>query len=127
LYDAAAFCLLPRAEGPEVVGEVADLLIRCEGVTRVFCAAAFESNVLVSLRTQPASGDAGALARRVLDGLGRGGGHEYRAGGKISNICNGRISEVLEDDLRQRWLAACHVDRARGTRLVPRREIVGHL
>ena len=34
LYDDVAFCALPRAGGPEIVGEVADLLIRCESVQR---------------------------------------------------------------------------------------------
>ena len=32
IYGDTALCLLPRASGPEIVGEVADLLIRCEGI-----------------------------------------------------------------------------------------------
>ena len=63
LYDDAAFCLLPRADGAEVVGEVADLLIRCEGVRRVLCAAVVEDAILVSVRTAEDREDAGELVQ----------------------------------------------------------------
>ena len=127
LYDGAAFCLLPRAEGPEVVGEVADLLIRCDGISRVLCGAAFGHDVLLSTRTQRNGEDAALLLQTTIAGIGRGGGHHHRAGGKISGISAGRITDALEDDLRDRWLAACHIDRERGTRLVARQEIVQNL
>ncbi len=127
LYDDAALCLLPRAEGPETVGEVADMLIRCEGVNRVFCGAAYDNQVLVSVRTQRPDDSAADLVRRTLKDLGFGGGHLHRAGGKIPNVTAGRITEALEDDLRARWLDACDVDRSRGTRLVARREIIENL
>lgn len=39
LYDDVAICFLPQAAGAEIVGEVADMLVRCVGVRRVLCAA----------------------------------------------------------------------------------------
>ncbi len=126
LYDDAAFCLLPRANGPEIVGEVADLLIRCNTIGRVLCAAAFSGDLLASFRTERENDDASVLARKTLAGLGRGGGHRHRAGGKISNI-GPRITEDLEEELRNRWLAVCGVERHRGRRLVAVREIVENL
>lgn len=127
LYDDAAFCLLPRAEGAEVVGEVADLLIRCEGVQRVMCAAAMDNSILISVRTAEQSEDAGQLVHALLEGLGHGGGHAHRAGGKIPDVAPGRIVESLEKELRTRWLNVCHCDRGRGVRLVARREILENL
>jgi nanoRNase/pAp phosphatase (c-di-AMP/oligoRNAs hydrolase) len=128
LYDDAAFCALPGAGGPEIVGEVADLLIRCESVQRAFCAAAYRGDVLVSVRTQRQGDDAARLLRATIDGLGRGGGHEHRAGGKIPHCgMQHKLTEALRDDLRDRWLAACRVDRQRGQRLIPRVAIVQNL
>ena len=39
---------------------------------------------------------------------------------------NGGLDELC-DEVRTRWLAACDVDRKRGTRLVALREIVSNL
>jgi len=125
-YDDAAFCLLPRAGGPEMVGEVADLLIRSEDLWRVFCGAVVREDLLVSVRTERKEDDAAELARRTLAGLGEAGGHRRRAGGRIPGV-GPKIGEDLENDLRNRWLEACGVDRHRGRRLVPRREIVENL
>ncbi len=126
LYDDTAFCLLPRASGPEIVGEVADLLIRCESIRRVLCGAGVGGDLLLSFRTDHENEDAAVLAQKTLAGIGRGGGHRHRAGGKIPDI-GPKITEDLQDDLRNRWLATCGVDRQRGTRLVPLREIVENL
>jgi nanoRNase/pAp phosphatase (c-di-AMP/oligoRNAs hydrolase) len=126
LYDDTAFCLLPRASGPEIVGEVADLLIRCESIWRVLCGAVVGNNLLLSVRTDHDNEDAAQLAQKTLAGIGRGGGHRRRAGGKIPGI-GPKITEDLENELRDRWLAVAKVDRQRGTRLVARREIVENL
>lgn len=127
-YDNAAFCLLPRAEGAEIIGEVADLLIRCEEIQRVFCGAVVGNDIIVSVRTGPAGGNAAELVRTTLAKLGRGGGHAHRAGGKVAEGASGdRVSDELHEELRKRWLEACHVDRQRGKRLVRRGEIVKHL
>ncbi len=63
LYDDIAFCLLPCAEGPEIVGEVADLLIRCREIQRVFCGAMVDEDVIVSVRTAEGGGNATELIR----------------------------------------------------------------
>lgn len=125
-YEDTAFCLLPRASGAEIVGEVADLLIRGEDIWRVFCGAVVREDLLVSVRTERKEDDAAELTRRTLAGLGDAGGHPRRAGGRIRNV-GPKITDDLENELRNRWLDACGVDRQRGTRLVPRREIVENL
>jgi nanoRNase/pAp phosphatase (c-di-AMP/oligoRNAs hydrolase) len=126
-YDEAAICFLPRAEGPETVGEVADLLIRCAGVKMVLCGAAVGEDLFISVRTGREAGNAAELVHKTLDGLGLSGGHEHRAGGKIRLGRCPLTGEQLTDELRNRWLAACGSDRQRGTRLVARREIVKNL
>lgn len=126
LYDDAAFCLLPRAAGAEIVGEVADLLIRGESIWRVLCGAVVGDDLVLSVRTERDPDDAAELIQKTLSGLGGGGGHRHRAGGRIPGV-GPRIPDELHEELRNRWLAACKVDRQRGTRLVARREIVENL
>jgi nanoRNase/pAp phosphatase (c-di-AMP/oligoRNAs hydrolase) len=128
VYDEAAFCLLPHAENAEIVGEVADLLIRCQGVRRVLCGAVVRRDLVVSVRTERGGDDATALVAKTLEGLGHGGGHQHRAGGKVSNVTRGRkLPDDFENVLKGRWLDACGVSRRRGERLVARREILGNL
>jgi nanoRNase/pAp phosphatase (c-di-AMP/oligoRNAs hydrolase) len=128
IYGDTALCLLPRASGPEIVGEVADLLIRCEGIRRVLCGAVVREDVVLSARTRPDGEDAAALIRNTLQGLGYGGGHRHRAGGKIPGRGRGlEVLELLQDELLSRWLIACGIDHQRGHHLIARREIVENL
>jgi nanoRNase/pAp phosphatase (c-di-AMP/oligoRNAs hydrolase) len=126
IYDDAALCFLQRASGAEIVGEVADLLVRCRGIRRVLCAAVIGDDLLLSVRTQRDTDNAARLLQATLDGVGGCGGHAHRAGGKVPDVGN-KFRDDLNDELRARWLKACAVDRLRGTRLVPRREIIENL
>lgn len=128
LYDDVALCFLPQAQGVEIVGEVADLLIRCDNVERVLCAAVVDGDCLLSARTAAGGGDATKLIQETLVGLGGAGGHAHRAGGKITAAARGdRVPEDLGSELRTRWLTACGVQLKRGRRLVPRHDIVENL
>ena len=126
LYDDAALCFLQRASGAEIVGEVADLLVRCRGIRRVLCAAIIGKDLLLSVRTQRDSDNAAKLLQATLDGLGGCGGHAHRAGGKVPDVGH-MFRDDLNDELQARWLTACEVERQRGTRLVPRHEIIENL
>jgi nanoRNase/pAp phosphatase (c-di-AMP/oligoRNAs hydrolase) len=126
-YDETAICFLPRAEGPETIAEVADLLIRCQTIHRVLCGGVVGDDLFVSVRTELGADNATDLVQRVLQSLGAGGGHERRAGGKVRLSQCTLHGEQLTDELRNRWLAVCGSDRQRGTRLVARREIVKNL
>ena len=128
VYDDVALCFLPRATGTEIVGEVADLLVRCRGIRRVLCAAVIGDDLLLSARTERGAGNAAQLLQATLDGLGGCGGHTHRAGGKVPHIGGGpKLPEDLHEELRGRWLTACCVDCRRGTPLIARREIVENL
>ena len=128
LYDTSGVCFLPRALGAEIVGEVADLLIRCRGVHTVLCAAVIDGDLVLSGRTDRLGGDAAALLRTTLKGLGGCGGHLRRAGGKVADVAGlSKDREDLFDQLRQRWLAACQVNCPQGARLVARRDIWDNL
>jgi nanoRNase/pAp phosphatase (c-di-AMP/oligoRNAs hydrolase) len=104
----SVFCFLPQIAGPETVAEIADLLIRCDGATRALCAGIVGTDVLVSVRCSRSGSKANHLIRHCLRGLGQGGGHERRAGGKI--VCSGSSAKArreMGDILKTRWLEAC--------------------
>jgi hypothetical protein len=105
------------------------MLIRCQGIRRVLCGAIVQDALLLSIRTAKNQEHAAKLLQRTLEGIGGGGGHAHRAGGKIQLEGNrsSKIGEELENELRVRWLTACGVDRQRGTRLVAKRQIVENL
>ena len=127
VYGDTALCLLPRAEGAEIVGEMADLLVRCRELKRVLSGAIVDGNLLISVRTKGPD-DATQLVQAVLEGRGSGGGHEHRAGGKIPNVgANGLINRPLKQELRARWLKVCGIPQLRGKALIQRREIMENL
>ncbi len=118
IFGDTAFCLLPQAEGAETVGELADMLIRCQGVSRVLTGAVVRSDLVISVRTKREADDAARLVRVMLEGLGSGGGHEHRAGGQVVGVGGSSVSRQLGHELRRRWLDACGLPGAVGDPLV---------
>ena len=128
LVGDVALCFLPRAAGPEIVGEVADLLIRCAGIRRVLCAAAVARDLLISVRTTKDAEDACSLVVETIGELGGGGGHGCRAGGKIPYVVHdGKLSDSIEQEIRARWLRACGASDRPRRQLVSWRDIVEHI
>lgn len=125
-YDGVCFCVLPRATGPEAVGEIADLLIRCDGIDCVLCAAEIADRMVISVRTTTSGGNAGDLIEATLKSTtgASWGGHEHRAGGNIDVPLADSSKKELEADLRTSWLRANKVEKDRGQRLVSRKEII---
>lgn len=83
-YDDAVLCSLGRTASGEMVAEVADLLLRMEGVQAVFCGGLVDRTYYVSVRTDPARSDAWRLIRDAMDGEdGTFGGHGSVAGGSV--------------------------------------------
>lgn len=126
LFDHTALCFLPQAQGAEIVGEVADLLIRCEDIRQVLCAAVIGSGLYLSVRTDRNAGNAATLVRETLKGIGQGGGHDHRAGGRIELI-EGRDLAEVQRELQRRWLATCQVTEGQALRLVSTHQIVSNL
>ena len=128
LHGDTAFCVLSQCQGPESVGEVADLLLRCETIQNVFCGAIFRNNLILSVRTQDPARNAAKAVVLLLAGIGHGGGHPHRAGGIIHDVGNdSHKHEELFTELRKRWLEICHAEGQPETRLVSRTSILNCL
>lgn len=72
---------LGSVEQPDIVPEIADLLLRMEGKTWSLVSGVFGDRLYLSIRTTNPRADAGALMRRLLARRGKGGGHGVMAGG----------------------------------------------
>lgn len=66
---------------PDIVPEIADLLLRMDGRTWSMCSGRFDDRLYVSIRTTNPRADAGRLMQRLLGRKGLGGGHGMLAGG----------------------------------------------
>ncbi len=98
---------LGAVDQPDIVPEIADLLLRLEGRTWSMCTGRFDNRFYVSIRTTNSRADAGNLIRRLIGKRGKGGGHGTMAGGFIPlETGPGSSSEVLERRLTRRFVLA---------------------
>lgn len=68
---------------PDLVAEVADLMLAYDGAKFVLCGGRYRGKMHVSLRTDPGYRRAGSLMRQVIGNLGAAGGHGTMAGGSL--------------------------------------------
>jgi len=83
LYANIAICSLGRISSPEMVAEVADLLLRNKDSDAVFVGGLVGSTYYVSVRTEVGGRHAWPLLRDALGGEGSFGGHGSVAGGCV--------------------------------------------
>jgi len=74
---------LGDVDNPDMVAEVADLLLRNEGSSWALCHGVFDGEMLLSLRTSDSKAHADKVMRRIVSRKGTGGGHNAMAGGQI--------------------------------------------
>ena len=79
---------------PEVVAEVADFLIRLEGIETVLSMGHYNDEVILSLRTTSNLLNAGEIIRRLVAGRGTAGGHGMMAGGKLDHVPFAALKEA---------------------------------
>jgi nanoRNase/pAp phosphatase (c-di-AMP/oligoRNAs hydrolase) len=127
IYSHAMICGIGNIANPDMIGEVADLLLRHEEVDWVMCyglcndpASSCAGQMLISFRTQDSSINAGDVARKVVYKLGTGGGHERMAGGQITLLTGQRNRNYsrIEALIRRRFLNALRIKTRKAAPLV---------
>jgi len=86
IYGRGVVADMQRVVYPELVAEMADFLLKMEGVETVLTFGQYCNELVVSLRTSSLDMNAGEMIKRLLAEVGVGGGHSYVAGGKISPL-----------------------------------------
>jgi nanoRNase/pAp phosphatase (c-di-AMP/oligoRNAs hydrolase) len=111
---------LYQIDHPEIVAEMADFLMRAEGVDVVLGMGRYVGNEILSMRTLSEEIVAGEIMRVLVDGLGSAGGHGMTAGGQIRDMAASRAAQrKLEVTLTRRLLDLLGYPRRRGTKLLP--------
>jgi nanoRNase/pAp phosphatase (c-di-AMP/oligoRNAs hydrolase) len=110
---------LGEVEIPDMIGEVADLLLRDEGIYWTLCYGLFQGKLLLSIRTSQTEVSADKIIRSIVARRGTGGGHASMAGGQIV-LKTGNKAEVarIEKIIRQRFLSLLGAGEQPGEKLV---------
>ncbi len=83
IFGDVVIARVEHATNPDIIAEVADLLMRLEKARWSFCFGTFNGDILISARTTERHNDAGQLMRKAVNDWGTAGGHEMMAGAKI--------------------------------------------
>jgi nanoRNase/pAp phosphatase (c-di-AMP/oligoRNAs hydrolase) len=89
-------------QNPDLAGEMADLLLRLQGIRWAICTGTYQGNLILGVRSQSRRIGAGQLVRATAGGEGTAGGHGTMAGGQIP--LSGRDPEQLSAVLVRRAL-----------------------
>lgn len=115
--NSIAVCPMRVVADPDFVPEMADLLVRMQGIRWALSWGSYDGTIYLSIRTNDESAQAGEVMQRILEGIGKGGGHGMRAGGAINT---GAVADSadLDQTLTRRFLDTVGTD----TSLHPFRE-----
>lgn len=102
---------IDHIDQPDIVPEVADLLLRLEGKTWALCTGRLGDRIYLSIRTSNPRADAGRLMRALVGKSGKGGGHGRTAGGWVA-IGPGYAADptALQRQLARRLARRLHKD-----------------
>jgi nanoRNase/pAp phosphatase (c-di-AMP/oligoRNAs hydrolase) len=90
---------IPKVSSPDMLAEVAELMLRLRGMRTAVCYGATESTIHLSARTVDARGNVARRMRTAVEDLGGGGGHKTMAGGQVSfeeGELDERLAEVFQ-------------------------------
>jgi len=86
IYDKIVVINLGTIMFPEIVAEMADFLLRLEGIETVLCMGQYVGEMIFSTRTIRHDLNMGEVVKRLVSGIGTAGGHGMMAGGKVDDI-----------------------------------------
>lgn len=105
LFGCAAVTYIGEIPNPDFVAEMADMVMRLEGVDWALCMGVYGETLILSLRTNREAGGAGQMIQKLVRGLGQAGGHGLMAGGKVTSVPADRTARhQLVNGIRDRFL-----------------------
>lgn len=104
IHGGALISRLGNMEQPDFAAEMADNLIRLDGIQAALCHGVHKDTLHISLRTRSRSQDAGLIIQQVVVPPGKAGGHGKMAGGQIPLA--GQEVESLVASIEKRFLGA---------------------
>jgi len=104
---------LGSVENPDLVSQIADVLLTAEGMNVSFCTCRYGPHLHVSLRTAHPQSRAGKILQDVITDRGQAGGHGQIAGGKVTvgNRASADQWETVERSLTARLKTRLYIPR----------------
>jgi len=105
IYENVLVITMGELLSPELVAEMADYLVRLEGIDVALSMGRNHSDMILSMRTMRHDLNAGELMKKLVAGRGTAGGHGMMAGGRIVQDSSSLVDfRRLEECLTQRLL-----------------------
>jgi nanoRNase/pAp phosphatase (c-di-AMP/oligoRNAs hydrolase) len=121
IYDKVVVSHLDEIDSLEKPAVLADTLLRYDKAEWSMVTAAHDGRLVVSLRTSGTTLAASEVMRKLVRGMGEGGGHRAKAGGAV-RLSDGTAAEIerVRAKLKLRLMRALGI-KSRGARLIPMR------
>jgi|YNPNPStandDraft_1061719.scaffolds.fasta_scaffold20007_2 nanoRNase/pAp phosphatase (c-di-AMP/oligoRNAs hydrolase) len=117
IYDDVLISYVGAMGYPDLAAEIADLLLRVQGVRWVICMGVYGQEMIVAVRTRSRQGGAGRLVQQIVAERGLSGGHGMLAAGHLP--IGTEDPRRLARQLRQRALQTLGITaKSSGRRLV---------
>jgi nanoRNase/pAp phosphatase (c-di-AMP/oligoRNAs hydrolase) len=105
IFRDVACSYIGRVKTDSIIPELADILLRIEGVKWSLCLGQFDEMMAISLRSKSRSQSAGLILRKLVGRTGSAGGHREMAGGQIPmGIMEGQQKTALPSQLITKFL-----------------------
>ncbi len=110
---------LCKVENPDLVAELADFLLRQQGVNYVLGMGWFNGTQILSMRSLNPEAKLGLIIQKMVSGIGTAGGHGMIAGGQVRNIDgDDGAQQELEQILTERMFQALNLPQIAGKSLI---------
>jgi nanoRNase/pAp phosphatase (c-di-AMP/oligoRNAs hydrolase) len=98
---------------PDYIHQIADILLTCENVRWSLCSGWYRNVLYMSLRASNPRAKAGILVRKLIGSMGKAGGHDMMAGGKLEYLgdINPEMRIDIEGLITKRFALYCGRDR----------------
>jgi nanoRNase/pAp phosphatase (c-di-AMP/oligoRNAs hydrolase) len=119
VFENSTVTHLGNINNPDMIGEVADLLLREDNTFWTMCTCLFKDKMLISIRTSGQNNRADRVIKRITARKGTGGGHYTYAGGQIPvNNMDDSSRKNLKELVQQRFLKATGTNQCTGKKLI---------
>ena len=118
VYANAIITNLGNIENPDMIAEVADMLLRDDQTNWIMVHGFYKEIMMISLRTYQENAHADKVIRHLVARRGTGGGHSSYAGGQIPLPKNLKSRQKIEKLIQNRFLKEVCRDRIATTTLI---------
>ena len=113
ISNRIAIAHLGEVPFPDYIHQIADILLTCENIRWSLCSGWYQEVMYMSIRASNPRAKAGILVRKLIGSMGKAGGHDMMAGGKLEYMgeLNPAMHADIEELITKRFALYCGRDR----------------